>query len=567
MNNENLRQCVFCEEYHDEENGVYIDSGEDFCCDDCKNEQLFYCEKCGEYHDINNNEMYEIYNNNYEVDYLVCSKWVEYYYYCNKCDRYFKDSDKMINLNNDETCYCERCFEDSDHYFCDICEEYYTPDYIAPVYYNHNCNCACENCAGDYVRYCDNCDNAFNENDMEWTDDDLCLCPTCYEQRNNDTKNKRLSYHGFSNWQKHYGADENENNTKRFYGVELEIDTQEDYTTEKVNEICKKINNKINSICEGDGSLNRQTGIEIITHPSTLKYYYEHYDDFNDTFKMLIDNGYLSHDLTQCGLHIHCTRPSDDVIDKILVVMEHYKSEILKFSRRVNSQMHYCKFLSDYNNNKDSEFFKALYYIKKDTTKNIDRYMALNLTNSKTIEFRIFRGTLNTNTFYSCLEFVKNIVELCENENDLSKITWERLTKGRYISKYIKEKDIFTNKIIYDNSRLIEIRETRENKIKDKIINFTKKCIIKEFNKIKNINNIDNKCTLNDVWDIANTKIRELNNTTNFIDYTNRIFDHKDDYNLDTFIEKLTYNFGYLNKTQTKDIREYIKKITNKGVN
>ena len=38
-----------------------------------------------------------------------------------------------------------------------------------------------------------------------------------------------------------------------------------------------------------------------------------------------------------------------------------------------------------------------------------NRYMAVNLTNRNTIEFRIMRGTLNLESFYACIDFITTL--------------------------------------------------------------------------------------------------------------------------------------------------------------
>jgi hypothetical protein len=41
-----------------------------------------------------------------------------------------------------------------------------------------------------------------------------------------------------------------------------------------------------------------------------------------------------------------------------------------------------------------------------------ERYAAVNLRNTETIEFRFFRGTLNPETFYATLQFISNLIHL-----------------------------------------------------------------------------------------------------------------------------------------------------------
>ena len=61
--------------------------------------------------------------------------------------------------------------------------------------------------------------------------------------------------------------------------------------------------------------------------------------------------------------------------------------------------------------NRDFEFKKvidndsSLIYKAKKKDGNSERYVAINLKNSQTIEIRIFRGTLNFNSFMKNIEF------------------------------------------------------------------------------------------------------------------------------------------------------------------
>lgn len=51
------------------------------------------------------------------------------------------------------------------------------------------------------------------------------------------------------------------------------------------------------------------------------------------------------------------------------------------------------------------------------------------MTNSETIEIRLFRGTLNAETFEATLKFTNRIAELCKNTSavELIKMTFEDL--------------------------------------------------------------------------------------------------------------------------------------------
>ena len=69
----------------------------------------------------------------------------------------------------------------------------------------------------------------------------------------------------------------------------------------------------------------------------------------------------------------------------------------------------------------------------------LDRYYAINLTNNKTIEFRLFRGTMNINTFIATLQLVDRMVRLVKEINDaeeLQGIEWEDFLVTEELKKY-----------------------------------------------------------------------------------------------------------------------------------
>ena len=57
----------------------------------------------------------------------------------------------------------------------------------------------------------------------------------------------------------------------------------------------------------------------------------------------------------------------------------------------------------------------------------IDRYYAVNLSNDDTIEFRLFRGTLNPDSFLATLELVNTIVCYSRSDKSIDGMTWDDL--------------------------------------------------------------------------------------------------------------------------------------------
>ena len=81
-----------------------------------------------------------------------------------------------------------------------------------------------------------------------------------------------------------------------------------------------------------------------------------------------------------------------------------------------------------------------------DTAKNSERYYAVNLQNEDTVEFRIFRGTLNYNTFLATLQFVYNLCHMVKSISvaDLQKISFLSIcnyNKFPEMENYLKERN------------------------------------------------------------------------------------------------------------------------------
>jgi hypothetical protein len=69
--------------------------------------------------------------------------------------------------------------------------------------------------------------------------------------------------------------------------------------------------------------------------------------------------------------------------------------------------------------------------------------MALNLTKRNTIEFRLFKGTLNFKTLMATLELVDNIVEIAKSMS-IDGLVWNDIIthNGKYITEYNNSRNI-----------------------------------------------------------------------------------------------------------------------------
>jgi hypothetical protein len=170
---------------------------------------------------------------------------------------------------------------------------------------------------------------------------------------------------------------------------------------------------------KSDGSLGSD-GLEMVTHPCTLDY---HRNEF--PLAMLIDllkdHSYVSYDNADCGFHVHVPRSALTQSEAVKVGLLIYRFEN-KFSAIAQRDCEeYAKF----------KHFKA----SKHSTDDYDRYSAVNYSNSNTIEFRIFKGTLARKSIMAYLCTVHSAVNFirCHNTHEVSrKDAFEKYVKYIY---------------------------------------------------------------------------------------------------------------------------------------
>ena len=273
------------------------------------------------------------------------------------------------------------------------------------------------------------------------------------------------SYHEFNNWQ--LQALPTDKETEFTFGFELEIEKGENGTIELAL-LSNILENRFGNLFvhERDGSL--VDGFEIISQPMTWNWFTSNISTIRALFAIINKFNYSSHNGGRCGLHVHVSRKSlleesmlsndvseitrktreRDVIVNICYVLERYQKEIVKFTRRKSTT--YCRARSQLttlgNGTEviDKDLIKTGVHFETTST---DRRKNLNLKNSKTIEFRIFRGTLVWETFLISLNLVRNIVnnaKIEQNVIDLEKLilTGLKPKHKKYAKEYCEQREL-----------------------------------------------------------------------------------------------------------------------------
>ena len=208
---------------------------------------------------------------------------------------------------------------------------------------------------------------------------------------------------------------------RRFYpehfGVEIETDIQsgEGYTpahtgtelASLVNCIAKGSTLKESLLyCKNDST----AFVEVVSHPFSWNYFNRYGKKlFQTLFTVLRRNGLYGQDTNDCGLHIHVSRKSlkETSIYKIISFMYNpYNHEFIELisQRKARKLENWASIDIDPKNKLKNGYL--LYCNRYDNSKT----EAVNLRHSQTIEFRLFNGTLNFNTFCKNLEFVRSLI-------------------------------------------------------------------------------------------------------------------------------------------------------------
>ena len=212
----------------------------------------------------------------------------------------------------------------------------------------------------------------------------------------------------------------------RYFGVELEIDCGGE-SPANAGELLMVGNQAADHIyIKHDGSLSN--GFEIVTHPMSLDYHLHHMP-WAQLCRRAVALGYRSHMTDTCGLHVHVNRSSfgeseetqEAAIARLLYFFEQNWDQILRFSRRTPEQAAHWAARYGY----EGSPMKLLEYAKDECSQR--RYNCINLLPKETVEFRIFRGTLKTNTILTSLKFLNCVCELMVNHAAQVK---EQLTMG-----------------------------------------------------------------------------------------------------------------------------------------
>lgn len=188
----------------------------------------------------------------------------------------------------------------------------------------------------------------------------------------------------------------------RLFGVEAEVEMAEPASGSTKNRIANSVLRSLGSefaIIKSDGSLDN--GFEIVSAPACLETHRRYWPKLDS---MPDKDSLRAWDTSTCGFHVHVGKDSLTTLQvgRIIHLINHpaNKSFVQKVAGRSSDR--WSKFIN-----------KKLSCAHPNLTQSTDKYEAVNTLHRETIEFRIFRGTINTRHIIRNLEFVDAVCQFC----------------------------------------------------------------------------------------------------------------------------------------------------------
>lgn len=278
----------------------------------------------------------------------------------------------------------------------------------------------CGECYGAHYCTCEDCGDVMHTDDA-YSRDSGVYCGSCDPGDDEDEHGPIRGYHTSSPtplrspWTRSHGG--------RYLGVELEVERRDsadrsrgeiaqgiaDWVNKQATDITAEGHHAPILFFEEDGSL--QNGFEMISQPMGLD---DHARLWRTALSPTLTRGLASHDTETCGLHVHISRDGltplhlskvicfvndPDNADLIKAVARRYNGT----DSHVDGRSNYCKVGGR----------RRLGRAFRDADDAGDKYVAVNVNKSRTIEFRIFRGSLKYMAVMAAVEFTNAVVEFC----------------------------------------------------------------------------------------------------------------------------------------------------------
>jgi hypothetical protein len=359
-------------------------------------ERIILCSDCG--FEIDTQE--KSYQINSEVLCQEC--FDEKYFVCSDCHEIESRADEYITA--DGRSICERC--SNDYFTCTHCNGLFP---VSEHGFSEDWDIICQDCFENYYSVCEECGHLVYRDDVYYSEDtEQALCYECFK----DIELKSIRDYNYKPVPNFKTFQDHKKGDSLFYGLELEVENSENKIS---NESMASNINDENLYCKHDGSL--EDGFEIVSHPFSWSWYKENKKYFNDLLDNLKEQGFESFTPGTCGIHIHMSKKAFTTLHLFKFLKIFYEDKNFETIRKISQRTsHSSSGGCQWGKSAENQSIKD--QLEKAKKKRwFGRYTAINLENNDTVEVRIFRGTLNKESFHKNFEFLQSLYDYTSKES------------------------------------------------------------------------------------------------------------------------------------------------------
>lgn len=350
---------------------------------------------------------------------------------CDRCESTGPVDDEWNTIDGTYM-WCGNCTDYNARY-CDSCQEY-TTEYVVEI--EDRSGHFCENCAGDAM-FCENCE--------------LYYMDGCDRGCDGDFEDNSRVIHDYS-----YRPDaifhSTESGERLYFGIEIEVETPRN--RQEASTYAQRLEPLELAYLKNDGSLS--CGFEIVTHPMSHDFYKNQADELWQTLeKLRTEYKVKAWDAGTAGMHIHISRTgfsSGAHMHRFLNLV--YSNQPFYEALAGRESERWAKFTdiveTRYVRDENGERMTdedGIYLHKRTRSfmgkikdgRNSDRYSAVNMQNRETLEMRIFRSSVNSDTVKSQLDLAHASVEYTRTLS-VKQVIDGALTQSAFI-QYISENE------------------------------------------------------------------------------------------------------------------------------
>lgn len=287
---------------------------------------------------------------------------------------------------------------------CEDCGIADHPDDEIVLYRNAVDRVLCQSCFDREWVLCSVCDASALRRYRGETVCDDCLSEGYDDDYSDPHANSsgRLFSHDYEPAWQEYGND------STMFGIELEMEVGDD-CNDCISDGIDIVKRHLGAfaICKYDGSLSH--GMEVVTHPATIGYLRS--SKIADMMDDLRGRGWRSWTTGRAGLHVHVSRTAfRDPVHLFVFTLFMYRNadRFAKYSGRTSDALDRWATFAEHTGRR-YEYTDSLYdKVKRGCTG--DKYSAVNFQHARSIEVRIFRGSLNPDTLFGAVELLNALV-------------------------------------------------------------------------------------------------------------------------------------------------------------